>query len=142
MNEDAMFEYLVQMGMMRPEEAQLKKKQSMVDALRGNSLSPMQGQMVGKHYVAPGIGQAIAQLGQGYLAGKGQEGVDKQMGTMNTTQAANLKAMRDRMQAERLRQEQLRREEQMLQAQMSSSGTGGQQRNQDQYAGFRQPTTF
>jgi hypothetical protein len=35
MNNDMMFEYLVQMGQMRPEEAELKKRQAMVDALRG-----------------------------------------------------------------------------------------------------------
>ena len=52
MNDDLMFEYLVQMGQMRPEEAELKKKQAMVDALRKNSMSPMEGQMIGKHYVS------------------------------------------------------------------------------------------
>jgi hypothetical protein len=96
MNDDLMFEYLVQMGQMRPEEAQLKKKQAMVDALRGNAMKPMEGQMVGKHYVAPGIGQALAQLGQGYLAGQQQGGVDKQMGEMNARQAAQLNEMRKR----------------------------------------------
>ena len=96
MNDDLMFEYLVQMGQMRPEEAELKKKQAMVDALRKNSMSPMEGQMVGKHYVAPGIGQAIAQIGQGYLAGKEQGGVDKGMRDMNSRQAKSLEELRRR----------------------------------------------
>jgi len=99
MNDDLMFEYLVQMGQMRPEEAQLKKKQAMVDALRGNAMQPMEGQMIGKHYVAPGIGQAIAQIGQGYLAGQQQGGVDRQMGDMNTRQAAKLEEIRRRRKA-------------------------------------------
>ena len=132
MNDEAMFEYLVQMGMMRPEEVELKRKQSMVDELRKTGMNTPQGQMVGNHYVAPGIGQYINQLGQGYMAGKTQGGVDKQMGDMNTTQAANLKAMRDRMQAERLR-----REEQMRQAQVSGSGMGVQPNYHDPYAGFQ-----
>jgi hypothetical protein len=102
MNDDLMFEYLVQMGQMRPEEAELKKKQAMVDALRKNSLSPMQGEMVGKHYVAPGIGQAIAQLGQGYMASKAQQGVDSGMRTMNTKQALGLDAMRERLRRKQL----------------------------------------
>lgn len=96
MNDDLMFDYLVQMGQMRPEEAELKKKQAMVDALRKNSLSPMEGQMVGKHYVAPGIGQAIAQLGQGYLASKAQGGVDTQMRGMNDRQRMALEQLRKR----------------------------------------------
>lgn len=97
MNDDLMFEYLVQMGQMRPEEAQLKKKQAMVDALRGNAMTPMQGQMVGNHYVAPGIGQAIAQLGQGYMAAQQQKGVDQQVQGMNANQAMALQQMRDRL---------------------------------------------
>jgi hypothetical protein len=96
MNDDLMFEYLVQMGQMRPEEAELKKKQAMVDALRGNSLKPMEGQMVGKHYVAPGIGQAIAQLGQGYLASQAQGGVDAGMRGMNDRQRMALEELRKR----------------------------------------------
>jgi hypothetical protein len=96
MNDDLMFEYLVQMGQMRPEEAELKKKQAMVDALRGNSLKSMEGQMVGKHYVAPGIGQAIAQLGQGYLASQAQGGVDQQMRGMNDRQRMALEQLRKR----------------------------------------------
>ena len=99
MNDDLMFEYLVQMGQMRPEEADLKKKQAMVDALRKNSLSPMQGEMVGKHYVAPGIGQAIAQLGQGYLASQAQGGVDQQMRGMNDRQRMALEQLRKRRMA-------------------------------------------
>jgi hypothetical protein len=94
MNDDMMFEYLVQMGQMRPEEAELKKKQAMVDALRKGSMGQMEGQMVGKHYVAPGIGQAIAQLGQGYMAAQGQKGVDAQMGEFNTKQSNAIRALR------------------------------------------------
>lgn len=97
MNDDLMFEYLVQMGQMRPQEAELKKKQAMVDALRQNAMAPMQGQMVGNHYVAPGIGQALAQLGQGYLAGQQQKGVDSSMRDMNSNQAMALQQMRERL---------------------------------------------
>lgn len=96
MNDELMFDYLVQMGQMRPEEAELKKKQAMVDALRGNSLKPMEGQMVGKHYVAPGIGQALAQLGQGYMAGQAQKGVDAKMVDFNTKQRMALEELRKR----------------------------------------------
>jgi hypothetical protein len=68
----------------------------MVDALRKGSMSSMEGQMIGKHYVAPGIGQAIAQLGQGYMASKAQGGVDEQARKMNATQAERLNDLRRR----------------------------------------------
>ena len=96
MNDDLMFEYLVQMGQMRPEEAELRKKQAMVDALRKTGMNTPEGQMIGKHYVAPGIGQYINQLGQGYMAGQQQGGVDKQMGDMNARQAFALNEIRRR----------------------------------------------
>ena len=97
MNDDLMFEYLVQMGQMRPEEAEMKRKQAQVDALRKGATTPMEGQMIGKHYVAPGIGQALAQLGQGYMAGQAQGGVDDQARGMNSRQATQLNEMRERL---------------------------------------------
>ena len=94
MNDDLMFEYLVQMGQMRPEEAELKKKQAMIDALRKNAMTPMQGEMIGKHYVGPGIAGAISQLGQAYMAGQGQKGVDAQLRDFNSRQAAEIEKLR------------------------------------------------
>lgn len=96
MNDDLMFEYLVQMGQMRPEEAELKKKQAMVDALRKGAMAPMEGQMIGKHYVSPGIAGAIGQLGQAYFAGQGQQNVDAGVKGMNAKQAAALEELRKR----------------------------------------------
>lgn len=96
MNNDMMFEYLVQMGQMRPEEAEIKKRQAMVDALRGNAMAPMQGEMVGKHYVSPGIAGAVGQLAQGYMAGQAQKGVDAQMRGMNDRQRMALEELRKR----------------------------------------------
>jgi len=96
MNDDMMFEYLIQMGQMRPEEAELKRRQAMVDALRKGAMTPMEGQMVGKHYVSPGLAGAISQLGQAYFAGQGQQGVDTQVKDMNARQAKALEEMRRR----------------------------------------------
>lgn len=96
MNDDLMFDYLVAMGQMRPEEAELKKRQAMVDALRKNAMTPMQGEMIGKHYVGPGIAGAISQLGQAYMAGQGQKGVDAQLRDFNSRQAAELEKLRKR----------------------------------------------
>lgn len=96
MNDDMMFEYLIQMGQMRPEEAELKRKQAMVDALRKGAMTPMEGQMIGKHYVSPGIAGAVSQLGQAYFASQGQQGVDTKVADMNARQAKALEEMRRR----------------------------------------------
>jgi hypothetical protein len=102
MNDDnMMFDYLLQMGAMRPEQEELRKRQAMVDALRGNAMAPMQGEMVGKHYVSPGIAGAISQLGQAYMAGQGQKGVDAKALEMNQKQQKSLQNMR--IERERLR---------------------------------------
>ena len=96
MNDDQMFDYLVAIGQMRPEEAELKKKQAMVEMLRKNAMTPQQGQMVSGHYVSPGIAGAISQLGQAYLAGKGQEAVDAGQRGLNDRQAQLLDMLRKR----------------------------------------------
>jgi hypothetical protein len=99
MNDDLMFDYLLQMGAMRPEQDELKRKQAMIDALRGRAMEPMQGQMVGKHYVAPNIGNAIAQLGTAYMAGQQQKGVDAGMAGFNDRQRQALEDLRKRRRA-------------------------------------------
>jgi hypothetical protein len=96
MNDNLMFDYLLEMGAMRPEQEEMKRKQAMVEALRGNSMKPLEGQMVGKHYVAPGIANAIAQMGSAYMAGQQQKGLDAQMQNMNAEQRRRLKELRDR----------------------------------------------
>ena len=96
MNDDRMFEYLIQMGQMRPEEAELKRRQAQVDALRKGGLTAPEGQMIGKHYVAPSWTQSLAQIGQGYAAMKGQQGVDAQLRDMNARQAKALEEMKRR----------------------------------------------
>ena len=98
MNDDLMFDYLVQMGQMRPEEAELKKKQAMVDALRQNTMTPQQGQMVSGHYVSPGIAGAISQLGQAYMAKQAQGNVDQGMRGFNDRQRLALEELRRRRQ--------------------------------------------
>lgn len=94
MNEDLMFDYLIQMGAMQPEEAELARKQAMVDALRKNSMTPLEGRMVSNHYVAPSMAQGLAQLGTAYMARKGQKSVDASMKDFNTRQKTALEALR------------------------------------------------
>jgi calcineurin-like phosphoesterase len=102
MNDNLMFDYLLEMGAMRPEQDEMRRKQAMVDALRGRAMEPMQGQMVGKHYVAPGIANAIAQMGTAYMAGQQQKGVDASMVGMNERQGSALRRMQEMQRRKRL----------------------------------------
>jgi hypothetical protein len=102
MNDNLMFDYLLEMGAMRPEQEELRRKQAMVDALRGRAMEPLQGQMVGKHYVAPGIANAVAQMGTAYMAGKQQKGVDTAMAGMNERQGSTLRRMQEMQRRKRL----------------------------------------
>lgn len=96
MNDNLMFDYLLEMGAMRPEQEEMKRKQAMVEALRGNTMKPLEGQMVGKHYVAPGIANAIAQMGSAYMVGQQQKGLDAQSKDMNALQRQRLEELRRR----------------------------------------------
>ena len=102
MNQDEMmFEYLLQMGAMRPEEVEMMRKQKQIDALRGQSMETSQGQMIGKHYVPPSFTQYAAQLGQGYMAGQGQKAQNSAMTNMNERQRAALKQMQEELRRRR-----------------------------------------
>lgn len=94
MDDNLMFDYLLQMGAMRPEQDEMKRKQALVDALRGNALEPMQGQMIGKHYVGGGLAGALGKLGQAYFAKQGQQGVDAGLADMNLRQKNALVGLR------------------------------------------------
>jgi hypothetical protein len=96
MNDDMMFEYLLQMGAMSPEEEELRRKQAQVEALRQKGQEGLQGQMVGKHYVGPTVLDAGAKLATMYQADKQQKGVDTQMRGMNDKQRQMLEDLRRR----------------------------------------------
>ena len=94
MDESQMFDYLLQMGAMRPEEEELARKQAMIDALRQQSMQPMQGQMAGRVYVGPSAAQGLAQLGQAYMARKGQGKVDAGMKDFKARQKTAIEMLR------------------------------------------------
>jgi len=94
MDDDKYFEYLVSIGAMRPEEAQMARQQAQVDVMRDRSAMSPEGQMVGKHYVAPSFTQYAGQLLNAYGARKGQEALDEKYGNFNQRQKAMLDALR------------------------------------------------
>jgi hypothetical protein len=91
---DMMFDYLLQMGAMQPQQIDLARRQAMVDALRKQSMQAPQGQMVSGHYVPPSLTQYLGQLGQGYMARRGQQDVDTRMQGLNKAQRDELEKLR------------------------------------------------
>lgn len=94
MDDNGYFDYLIAMGMMRPEQVEQLRRQKQIDALREQSMTAPSGQMIGKHYVAPSLTQNIAQLGKGYIAGKMQEKQNKDFSGMLGRQKETLEEMR------------------------------------------------
>jgi hypothetical protein len=93
-----MFDYLLGMGQMQPEAQDLRRRQEMITALRGQAMQAPQGQMVGKHYVPPSFTQYASQLGQGYMAGQAQSQQEKNMAGMSERQRQMLEDLRRRRQ--------------------------------------------
>lgn len=87
-------DFMMQMAEMGPQDEKLKRKQAQVDALRKQAMAPLQGQMIGKHYVAPGIGQALAQVGTAYLGAQQQNDVDAGTNSYNAEMRRKLDQLR------------------------------------------------
>ena len=105
MNDDLYFQYMFERAGMRPEEMELMRKQKMIDALRGQSMEGPQGQMIGKHYVPPSLTQYAAQLGQGYMAARGQDQQKKGMEELMGKQTGALDRIRAEIERRRRMQE-------------------------------------
>lgn len=76
-NDDVYIQYLLEMGALSPEQEKLMRQQSYVDSLRQNATAAPEGQMVGRAYVAPSWTQYAAQLGNAFMARKGQQKLDE-----------------------------------------------------------------
>ena len=67
------FNYMVEMGALDPQEEELQRKQTQIDMLRDRGMEGQEGRMVGNTFVAPSFTQYAAQLGNAYMARKGNE---------------------------------------------------------------------
>ena len=67
------FNYMVEMGALDPQEEELQRQQAQIDMLRDKGMQGQEGRMVGNTFVAPSITQYAAQLGNAYMARKGNE---------------------------------------------------------------------
>ncbi len=62
-----------------PNAIALQRKQAMVNQMRQSAMTPEEGQMVGKRYVAPSALSSLVRVGQGAMAGYQQGQVDQGM---------------------------------------------------------------
>jgi hypothetical protein len=92
-----MMEYLLEMGAMQPEQAELAKKQALVDALRQRSMQGPESRNAGRSVVAANPLEFLNQGLQGYAARKGQETSDMAMRDMSARRMKALEDMRQRM---------------------------------------------
>ena len=67
------FAYMVEMGALTPQEEEVQRQQATINALRDKSMQGEEGRMVGNTFVAPSVTQYAAQLGNAYMARKGNE---------------------------------------------------------------------
>ena len=72
------FNYMVEMGALTPQEEEVQRQQATIDALRDKSMQGQEGRMVGNTFVAPSFTQYAAQLGNAYMARKGNEQTKKE----------------------------------------------------------------
>jgi hypothetical protein len=85
-----MFNYLIQMGAMQPEQQQMMRRQAMVDALRQRSMEDKKGQMVGNYYVAPSI---VSPIIDQLTASRDQKALDQRRQAMSAEQRRLLEQM-------------------------------------------------
>ena len=70
---DLKFNYMVEMGAIEPQEEEARRQQAQVDILRDKGMESQEGRMVGDVYVAASPFQHLGQLGNAYMARKGNE---------------------------------------------------------------------
>ena len=99
MDDNMMFEYLLQQGAMRPEEEQMLRRQDTIDALRQTGMQAPQAQQAGRLTVAPSWTQGLAQIGAAAAGKYGQKKLDTQYSDMNKRRAQGLMGLRNRMSA-------------------------------------------
>ena len=70
---DLKFNYMVEMGAIEPQEEEARRQQAQIDILRDKGMESQEGRMIGDVYVAASPFQHLGQLGNAYMARKGNE---------------------------------------------------------------------
>lgn len=94
--DEAMLDYMLEMGALSPEQEAVARKRKMVDELRGMSQQPRDGRQVGNVYVASNPLEHLAGVaGQGLASWK-ERGADAAAKGLQDKKLGGIKAMRDR----------------------------------------------
>lgn len=93
MDNEALLDYLIQMGAIQQQDAELQRRRARIDALRG---SPAQGRMVGGHYVsASPLSHLSNALGEG-MAGYQEAKLEQDERALGERRSGMLGQMRQR----------------------------------------------
>jgi hypothetical protein len=99
--DEAMLDYMLEMGALTPEQEAVARQRKIVDELRGMSQQPRDGRQVGRVYVASNPLEHIAgAVGQG-LASYKERGANAAAKGLQDKKLAGIKGMRDRWAAQR-----------------------------------------
>jgi len=98
MDDAMLFEFMMQQGLMNSDRDENRQRQALVDALRNKAATPVQGQMIGKHYVSPGLSALVNPIAQTYMANQGQADINQRSREMRDRQYRDLVDMRRRRQ--------------------------------------------
>lgn len=71
-----------------PQAIGLARRQAMVNQMRQSAMTPEEGQMVGRRYVAPSALSSLVRVGQGAMAGHQQGGIDTGMQDLSNRRVA------------------------------------------------------
>ena len=78
-----------------PQAQQLARRQAMVNQMRQSAMTPAEGQMVGKRFVAPSPLAHLVRVGQGAMAASQQNQVDQGMQGLSDRRIAGKSAYMD-----------------------------------------------
>jgi hypothetical protein len=93
MDNDLLLQYLLTQGTYTPEEERIARQQSVVDALRKQSMTAPQMRQAGRVVVAPSWAESLGNIAQGLSAQYQQRGLDEEAKRMQASRISDILKM-------------------------------------------------
>lgn len=93
MDNDLLLQYLLTQGTYTPEEERIARQQSVVDALRKQSMTAPQMRQAGRVVVAPSWAESLGNIAQGLSAQYQQRGLDEEAKKMQASRISDILKM-------------------------------------------------
>jgi hypothetical protein len=93
MDNDLLLQYLLTQGTYTPEEERIARQQSVVDALRKQSMTAPQMRQAGRVVVAPSWAEGLGNIAQGLSAQYQQRGLDEEAKRMQASRISDILKM-------------------------------------------------